>query len=158
MTRLRCVLVVACFAACNTSEIGECVGTAVGQAIGNAGLAQAREGGKNPTRPDEAFLIADAGSYISVAHAGGRIGFEFAGVVSTGELPRRTPACALTDYALFHAGDGGVTHVFGTVAVAEQTQTDAGTRLRLETTNLRLSFSDGGTLPLGERNIDVIAR
>ncbi|MBM4781068.1 MAG: hypothetical protein GQE15_25520 [Archangiaceae bacterium] len=158
MTRLIPLVVVVCISACNATQIGECVGTAVGQAIGNVGLAKAREGGKNPTRPDEAFLIADAGSYISVAHAGGRLGIEFAGVVSTGELPRRTPDCALTDYALFHASDGGITHVFGTVTVAEQTQTDAGTRIRLETTNLRLSFSDGGTLPLGERQVDVIAR
>lgn len=156
MTRLLPLLLLV--SACNASQIGECVGTAVGQAIGNVGVAKAREAGKNPARPDEAFLIGDAGSYVSVAHAGGRIGIEFAGAVSTGELPRRTPDCALTDYALFHAADGGITHVFGTVTVAEQTATDAGTRIRLETTNLRLSFSDGGTQPLGERQVDVIAR
>lgn len=141
-----------------SSQVGECLGTAIGQAIGNAALAQAREGGKDPTRPDEAFVTTDAGTYVSVAHAGGRLGFEFSFAVSTGELPRRNEACALTDYVLFHPADGGVSHVFATIVVAEQSPTDAGTRIRLEATNLRLSFPDGGVTPLGERQVDVIAR
>lgn len=158
MTRPSLLLLLGLSGCFPSSQVGECLGTAIGQAIGNAGLAQAREGGKNPTRPDEAFLIADAGSYVSVAHAGGRLGFEFAGAVSTGELPRRNEACALTDYVLFHPADGGVSHVLATIVVAEQSLTDAGTRLRLEATNLRLSFPDGGITPLGERQVDVVAR
>jgi len=143
---------------CFPSQVGDCLGTAIGQALGNVGLARAREGGKNPARPDEAFPLTDAGTYVSVAHAGGRLGFEFSGVVSNREMPRRNEACALTDYVLFHPADGGVGHVLATITVAEQSLTDAGTRISFQATNLRLSFPDGGATPLGERQVDVIVR
>ncbi|MBL8921343.1 MAG: hypothetical protein JNJ54_20960 [Myxococcaceae bacterium] len=138
---------------------GECIGNAIGQSLGIALGTAIGDGFGGPvglTRPDEA-RVTDAGTFVSVAHQGGRLELRFADQVLTGELPRRDPSCVMTDYAIFRDADAGVALVTLNVVSASQAPADGGTRVRLDCKALKRKLPDAGMEALGERVIDVLA-
>ncbi len=148
-------------AACAPLKIGECVGNALGQAIGTAigeGLGRAF-GGPLAVDAPEAFVETDAGTFVSVAHLGGRLEFQFSQGLVTGALPKRDKDCLLTDFSVFRDRDGGREHIFmNVVEASREPGADGGVRVRLECRELSRHFPDGGTEALADRSIDFVSR
>lgn len=159
MTRTRFAIATLVLAGCFPSNAGECIGNAVGQSLGIAlgtAIGDAFGGPVSFSRPDDA-RVTDAGTFISVAHAGGRLELHFADTVVTGALPRRDAKCVMTDYSVFREADAGVALVTMNVASATQEPADGGTRLRLDCKGLERKLPDAGTEALADRVIDVVA-
>jgi hypothetical protein len=159
MTRTRIALAALLAAGCFPQSAGECIGNAVGQSLGIAlgtAIGDAFGGPVAFSRPDDA-RVTDAGTFVSVAHRGGRLELRFATEPVTGELPRRDATCVMTDYAIFREPDAGVALVTMNVASATREPADGGTRLRLDCKSLERKLPDAGLEPLGDRAIDVIA-
>ncbi len=148
--------------ACFPQAAADCVGNAVGQSIGLAvggGLSDAFGPAFSrdlASQPDSA-RVTDAGTFISVPHEGGRLEFTFEAGVRSGALPRRDDVCLMRDYALFRPADAGVAIVQMDVTFASEQPADGGTRVKLECTGLSRRSADGGSQPMADRSIDVIA-
>lgn len=159
MTRIRIALAALLLAGCFPSSAGDCIGNAVGQSLGIAlgtAIGDAFGGPVNFSRPDDA-RVTDAGTFVSVAHLGGRLELRFADKALAGALPKRDAMCLMTDYAIFREADAGVALVMMNVSSATQEPGDGGTRIRLECKALERKLPDAGMQPMGERIIDVIA-
>lgn len=159
MTHTRFVVAALLVVGCAPEKAGECIGNAVGQSIGIAvgtAIGNAFGGTVAFSRADDA-RVTDAGTFISVAHQGGRLEFNFAGPVLTGELPRRDMNCLMTDYSIFRDPDAGLALVTMNVTSASQEPVDGGTRLRLECKDLKRKLPDAGMESMSDRSIDVVA-
>lgn len=148
--------------ACDLTRAGECLGSAIGQSIGNAFGSALGEGfanalGVTPLTGPDVAARTDAGTFLSVSHEGGRLELAFAGAVRDGTLPRSDSQCLVTDSAVFRDADGGRWGVSALLTEASESAVDGGTRLRVSCTNLRRRVSDGGSEPLPDRRIDLVA-
>lgn len=146
---------------CVPPSFGECLGTAIGQAVGTAlgeGFARAFGGPVDVAAPDR-FAETDAGTFVSVAHLGGRLEFQFSQGLSTGRLPKSDSSCLVTDFAVLRDRDGGREYVYLNVVEASRSPVDdGGVRVRLECRELSRHFADGGTEAMADRSIDFVSR
>jgi hypothetical protein len=146
----------------------ECVGTAIGSALGRVLGIGVAEGLSAPGRPDEAYFVAavDGGAprylYVSGAHDAGRLALTFDGPVVGGTLPRfidDAGSCTSPGdfaYLVVHSGNANTVNVVSaTLSVSTTTQADGGTPTLFHLTQMSLRLADAGMTPLADHDINV---
>lgn len=134
----------------------ECVGSALGAAIGRGTGIGLTESMRDVNRPDE---VKASGGMLTVsgAHEGGRLVLSFDGPVVGGALPRSTDGgCEHFDTLNLYTPSPSTTRgLLGTLAVSDGgVAADGGQLTRLSLSGMSLE-GDGGT-PLADREFLLV--